>query len=204
MHKKSLLILMTAVAVAAAAPAVATATTFVPDLPSDVDQAYIADADGNPENGYIPMGGYLSLNSSTGLVISCATSTNMWFYDDGTTWIPYFDTFQCNTNVPGCYATIEQHLGSWGDRLGYDTFSSSYKDYINVSIDVTLHAPGCPVSGTFNETGVLSPTITVSGGYAYLTFSGSSSGSVSGPIGSATFSGTIFGSTGSGTQLIPY
>jgi len=208
MLRKHLLILMTMAAVAAAAPAAATATTFVPDLPTGlplpVHQAYIADGDGNPENGHIDLLGYVSLNSSTGLVITCLMDVSMHFYDDGTTWIPFFDGSQCSTNVPGCYGTIEQSLGSWGDRFGYDTNSSSFKDYINVALDVTLHYPGCPVSGTFTETGLLSPGFSVSGGFAHMSFGGASSGTISGPIGSANLSGTLISASGVGsdTQLI--
>ena len=204
MLKKHLLILMTMVAVAAASPAAATATTAVPDLPAGVHQAYIADGDGIPEFGQTALLGFMTMSMSIGLNITCAMDMRMEFYDDGTTWIPSFDAYQCTTTVPGCTATIKQGLGSWGDRFGYDTSSGSFKDYINVALDVTLHYPGCPVSGTFTETGLLSPTFSMSGGSATLTFDGSSSGTVSSALGTASFNGSLLSAwgIGSGTQLV--
>jgi len=202
MLKRHLLIVMTIVTVAAVAPAAATANS-IPNLPFGVHQAYIADASGNPENTNLLLTGSVSVNSVTGLIITCSSAAiSMEVNDDGTTWIHAFFAQNCTTNVPGCSARVEQSFGSWGDRFGFDTSSSSFKDYINVDVNITLYSPGCPVGGTFTESGVLSPSISISGGSVTATFSGGSSGSITGPIGSATFSGTFTGIAGSGTQLI--
>jgi len=207
MHKKIMVAFAAAVAAAAFVPAVASAATSVPDLPTNltlpVHQAYLADDEGNPEHATVNVEGPLTLNSSTGLVIGCANTATVTINDDGTSEVTAFVPAGCTTNVPGCTASIAATNLNWGDRLGYDTNSSSFKDYINVAFNVTLGA-GCPVSGTFTETGILSPTVAVSGGVLTATFSGAASGSVTGPIGSATVSGTLTSTSGvsAGTQLI--
>ena len=202
MYKKPLLVVLAAVACALTAPTIASATA-IPDLPTGVHQAYIADADGTPESGSITLAGPLTLNSSTGLVVSCANTMALTFADDGTTAITAYNPTGCTTNVPGCTASTTATNLNWGDRFGYDTSSGTFRDYINLSLNVTFGA-GCPVSGTFSLTGQMSPVITISGGVLAATFSGAASGSVTGPTGSQTWSGTLSSTSGigSGTQLI--
>jgi len=203
MYKTILLAALTVATLCLAAPTVASASTAVPNLPTGVDQAYIADGDGNPESGTFTLQGPLNINSSTGLVISCANHATVTFADDGTTAITAYNPTGCTTNIPGCTASTTATNLNWGDRFGYNTSSGTFKDYINLSYSMTFGA-GCPFSGTFIETGLLSPTIAITGGTLTATFSGGASGSVSGPTGSKTWSGTLTSTSGIGsdTQLV--
>jgi len=204
MRKKILAAALAAAAVAMVAPSMASATS-IPDLPSGVHQAYLADANGDPENGNVTITGPLTLNGAA--TISCTNNDfDVDYFDDGTTAVNSFTASGCAvTGFPSCPVTVTPTNLPWGDRFGYDTSSSTYKDYVNVSIDVTLGAPApaCPTAGTIPETGILSPTISVSGMTLSAVFSGASSGSLSGPLGSANVSGTVTGTLPtSTTQLI--
>jgi len=195
MYKKTLLVLVAAATCALAMPSIASATA-IPNLPADVDQAYIADGDGNPESGTFTLQGTLTVNRSTGLTWGCSYDTTVDFSDDGTTAVTAFSATGCSTNVPGCTLTTSATGLSWGDRFGYDTTSGLFRDYINVATDATLGS-GCPFSGTFAQSGLLSPTIAISGGVLTATF-GPGSGFVTGPLGIETYSGTLTSTSGIG------
>jgi len=204
MLKKIVLAALTAAALTMVAPAMASATgTSIPDPVSGDEQAYLADGDGNPEHATIGLAGPLSLNSSTGLVITCQNTATMTVLDDGTAEVTAFNPTGCTTNVPGCTSSVSPTYLSWGSRDVWDPVTGKYKGRVNLYIDVHLGS-GCPVSGTFPTSGVLSPTKAVSGGIMTATFSGASSGTVSGAIGTSTVSGTLTSTSGVGadTQLI--
>jgi len=65
-----------------------------------------------------------------------------------------------------------------------------------------LRPPVCPAFGTIPETGQLSPTVGIGGATLSMTFSGSSSGSLSGSLGLVDWSGTIAGSVPAGSQVV--
>jgi len=208
MRNKILLALLATTAVAMAAPAVATATlgTPIPDLPSGVDQAYLADSDGNPTSGSVTLTGQLNLVGV--LTITCSTHLVMDYSDDGTTAVTSFTASNCwvaGVHTPRCEITIAAQNLDWGDRFGYSTSDSTFRDYINVHFDMTLaNTPPqlpCPVTGTFTHHGTLYPTLSISGSTLSATF-GSGSGSVTSPLGTATVAGTLSGTLPSGTQLV--
>jgi len=203
MRKKILAAALAAAAVAMVAPSMASATS-VPALPSGVDQAYLADSNGDPQNGNVTITGPLTLTGAAS--ISCTNNDfDVDYFDDGTTAVNSFSASGCTVaGFPSCPVSVTPTSLPWGDRFGYDTSSSQYKDYVNVSIDVTLGAaaPTCPASGTIPETGVLSPHLTITGTTLSATFTGSASGSLTGPLGSADVSGTVSGTLPSGSQFI--
>jgi len=203
MGKKILVVALAVAAVAMVAPSPASATS-VPSLPSGVDQAYLADSNGDPQNGNVNLHGLLTLTGAA--TISCSVDTfSLDYFDDGTGAVNAFTTSGCSiAGFPNCPIVVAATSLPWGARFGYDTSSSSYKLYANLSIDVIFSAaaPACPVAGTVPETGVLSPTANISGTALTAAFSGSASGSLSGPLGSADYSGILTGTVPSGSQLI--
>jgi len=206
MHKKILLALLTVAALGLTVPTMASAATTntpIPDLGPNDDQAYLADGDGNPEHATMTLSGTLSGNSSTGLATTCNYNGTITALEDGTSEVTAWTASNCTTNVPGCtLSTVATNL-PWGNRLVFDTGSSVYRDRINAAFDVTLGA-GCPVTGTFPLSGLISPTIAVSGGVLTATFSGASTGTFSGAVGPVTWTGTLTSTSGIGadTQLI--
>lgn len=203
MRKELLTAVLCVATVAAVAPSLASATS-IPALPSGVDQAYLADANGDPQNGSYTLTGPLTF---TGAASTSCTNTafDVDYFDDGTTAITGFSASGCALpGFPSCPFSITPTGLPWGDRFGHDTSSSTYKDYINVSFDFNYGAaaPACPVSGVIPETGLLSPTVSVSGSALSAMFSGSASGAISGPAGSMDLSGTITGAVPSGSQFV--
>jgi len=208
MHKKILLGVLAAATLALAVPSMASATlgTPVPNLPSGVDQAYLADGLGNAENGTVTLTGNLNLVGA--VTINCDNHVVIDYFDDGTTAVTDFTTSNCMVAAPltdRCNATVTATNLDWGDRFGYNTSQGVYRDYVNVHFDVTLTngAGGpCPVTGTFSETGTLSPALSISGDVISANFD-SGSGSVSSPLGTATVNGTLTGTLPTDdTQLI--
>jgi len=207
MRTATLLATLAATTLWLAAPPLASARTPIPDLPSGVDQAYFADSLGSPENGTVTLSGALNLVGA--ITITCDTDVSIDYFDDGTTAVTAFAASSCMVFEPlltdRCTITTTATNLSWGDRFGYSTSESVFRDYINVSIDVTFaNGPSgpCPVTGTFPETGTLSPMISISGDVLNMTF-GAGSGTVSGPLGSANWQGTLTGTLPtSDTQLI--
>ena len=206
MYKKILLALLTVAALGLTVPAMASAATTntpIPDLGPNDDQAYLADGDGNPEHATMTLSGTLVSNSSSGLVTTCSYDATITSLEDGTSEVTSYSPSGCTTNVPGCpLSTVATNL-PWGNRLVFDTGSSVYRDRINAAFDVTLGA-GCPVTGTFPLSGAVHPVIAVSGGVLTATFSGASTGTFSGPVGTVTWTGTLTSTSGIGadTQLI--
>jgi len=201
MHKKILAAALAAAAVAMVAPSMASATS-VPALPSGSVQAYLADSNGDPQNGNVTITGTLTLTGAAS--ISCSNNDfDVDYFDDGTTAVNNFTASSCAVaGFPSCPVSVTPTSLPWGDRFGYD--GSVYKDHVNVSIDVTLGAaaPTCPASGTIPETGILSPTVSISGSTLSAAFAGSASGTLSGPLGSADVLGTVTGSVPSGSQFV--
>jgi len=206
MSNKILLAALAATFIAMTAPAMASASTPVPDLPSGVHQAYLADSDGNPTEGTVTLTG--SLNTVGALTKTCDIHAVIDYYEDGTTAVTSFTATNCV--IQGALgsrctvATTPTNL-SWGDRFGFNTSDGKFRDYVNVDVDTELtQVPGqppCPVTGTFTFHGTLSPEISISGSVLSMTF-GSGSGSVTSVIGTQTWNGTLSGTVPSGSQLI--
>jgi len=200
---RSLVVALTAAALVLAAPTVASAATAVPSLPSGADQAFLADGDGNPIHSTSTLSGSFNKTYGSGLVLTCSGTATITTKDDGTSSTTAFNatTGTCSTNVPTCIAHIAGSNLDWGSIQAF--ISSVYRWYTNVDYSVQLTS-GCPVVGTFSETGTLSPTIAVASGVLTETYSGASSGTVTGPLGSSSLSGTLTSTSGvpSDAQLI--
>ena len=207
MRKHILLAALVAAAVALTAPATASAATGTPapDLPAGVHPACIANADGECEHATIMLSGRLDTQSSSGVNISCTNDMTITFYADGTSDVTAFNPgTPCTTNIPGCQVHTAATNLDWGDRLGYDTSDGTYRDYINADIDATF-TPGCPIVGTFTQSGLLKPEVTIVGGVMHVAFNGASSGILTSPLGTQTVTGSLTSTSGVGsdTQLIP-
>jgi len=199
MYRKFLLATLTAAALALTAPAMASATD-VPDLPTGVDQAYLADGNGDPQNGTLDLTGQLVLSGA--LTVTCDYDVSIDYFDDGTTAVTQFAASNCAvTSFPSCVVSITATNLDWGDRFGFNTSTDEYEDHINVAFNVTLGA-GCPVSGTFAHHGRWWPKLRITGFFIELVWTFGGSGSVTSPLGTATTSGTLTGSIPSGYQLI--
>jgi len=205
MYRKLLLPTLAVVALVMIVPSIATATA-VPDLPSNAHQAYIADGGGNPEGGTFTLSGAISINGAH--TLSCSsTDMTIDFFDDGTSAVTGYSATSCViAGFPSCTVTTSATSLGWGDRFGYDTSVGAFRDYINVSFDITFSQglPTCPYpAGTYPKTGTLSPTISISGGVLTATF-GSGSGGLSGPLGTETWGGSLSSTSGIGsdTQLV--
>jgi len=205
MYKKLPLAVLVTAALLLVAPAIATATgTSTPNLPAGVDPACIIDGDGNCEEVTAELEGQLVVTAIAGLAITCNVEESITFHEDGTSQVTAFTATGCTTNPNACPPDFPAVNLPWGDRLGYDTGSSTYRDYTNTSILVQLTS-GCFITGAFPANGVLAPTINISGGVLTATYD-SGSGTVSGPLGSARVHGTLTSTSGIGadTQLYPY
>jgi len=200
-YKNTLLATLAVAACTLAAPAVAAATT-VPSLPSGIDQAYIADGDGNPESGTMTLTGQVQ-RSTGGVTITCNHHAEIDFDDDGTTAVTSFSTSGCTSNVPTCSVSVFTTNLNWGNRFGYDPVAGTFHDYINVSASVTLSGPACPVPGTFPSSGTLFPVIDITSGVLTMAFS-ASTGTLTNSVGPETWIGTLTSSSGIGadTQLV--
>jgi len=205
MHAKILTATLAAAAMGLAIPAMASATA-VPNLPLSADQAYIADSGGFPENGTVTVTGTISMNGA--VTLGCQISATIDYFDDGTTAVTAFTATPCMVYgaafTSNCALVVNPTSLDWGDRFGYDTDDSTFRDYINVSLDTIITdgpTPPCPIKGTFGKTGILSPTLSVSGNVLSMTF-GSGSGNLTGPTGSETWSGTLSGTLPSGSNLV--
>jgi len=203
MCKKILAAVLMTAAAAMFAPSMAGATS-VPSLPSGVHQAFLADSNGDPQSGSSTFTGPLTTTGSTS--ISCSNNAfGLDYFDDATTAITSFTASSCSVSgFPSCPVTFAPTGLPWGGRLGYDTGTGTYKNYVNVFFDLTLGAaaPACPFAGTVPYTGVFSPTMSISGSTLSAPFSGSASGTLTGPLGSFDWIGTITASVPSGSQFV--
>lgn len=195
MLKKTLLGVMAVAAMALAVPAMAQASTPVPSLPSGVDPAHIADSLGNPVSSHATVSGRLTLGGA--LTIHCDNHVSININADGTSEVTTFDVTNCVATGVNCPVTITGTNLNWGDRLGFDTTNGVFRDYVNVSFNLTL-GPPCPIQGTFPEAGTLFPEVSISGMTITAAFhngagSDPQTGVVSGPLGSATVDGTLSG-----------
>jgi len=186
------------------APSVVIAATTVPTLPTDVDPVCIANANSECEHVTIEAAGVITLTGNSGLLrIVCDVSTSITYNGDGTSSVTAFDTVDpCGTNLPNCTVDVNAANLGWGDNLGYFTPGAVFVDYINV--DYTTQFTGsCPVSGTFTQSGTLTPSIAVGGGEFSMSF-GIGSGNTSGALGTVSWDGVLTGSSGLGpdTHLI--
>jgi len=205
MLKKTLLGVMAVAAMALAIPSMAQATdtgTPIPTLPTGVDNAHIADLDGNPVNADVTLTGSLRLTGAVAIV--CDNHVVIDIHDDGTSDVTSFTVTNCIVQGAAgavCSAAIGGTNLPWGDKLGFDTRAgiNVFRDYVNVSFDLTLSGANCPITGTFSETGTLFPEVEITGGDTITAHfwdnSGPevSTGTVSGPLGSATVEGTLSG-----------
>jgi len=203
MHKKILLGVLAAAALAMAAPTMASATTY-PGLPSGTSQGYLADSGGNPIHSTVTLDG--TLNLVGGVTITCSNAVTATINDDGTVDVTAFNTSGCTVSAPfgTCPVTVTSENIPYGGRIVWD--GTDYKLHVDVSFNVNFLAapPTCPVQGSFTDHGTLSPTISISGSVLTATFSGSSSGSLTSPLGSAVVNGPLTSTTGisSGDQLV--
>jgi len=205
MYKKALLAMAAAAALVIAAPALATATA-VPNLPTGVDQAYLADGDSNPEHATITLSGALVVVGA--VTITCDNDFSITANDDGTAAVTAFTPRNCTmAGFPNCFLDITAENLDWGARLGYNTNETPnrYRLYLSITLiyNFTSPTPNCPVTGSFTSSGLLSPAIDITSGSLTATF-GSGSGSTSSPLGTATLFGTLTSTSGVGadTQLI--
>ena len=107
MLKKTLLGVMAVAAMALAVPAMAQASTPVPDLPSGVDPAHLADSENNPVSSHATVSGQLTL--SGGLNILCDNHVTISINADGTSSVTTFDVTNCVVEGPAgavCSASI--------------------------------------------------------------------------------------------------
>jgi len=209
MSKTLLLAVLAVAALVVLAPAAASATTTlgtaVPNLPSNVHQAYIADGNGDPEDADITLAGPLTVNGAA--TVSCTSnSMQVTANADGTATVGSLAATGCSVaGFPNCSVDISPENLDWGARLGYDTSSSTYRLYLNTTLiyNFTNTLPNCPVFGAFTSIGSLSPAISISSGVLTAAF-GTGSGSTSGPLGTATIGGSIYSVSGVGsdTQLV--
>jgi len=200
MSKKILFMTLAAAVLAVAASSAAGATT-IPDLPDNVDQAYIADGDGIPEDGTVTLSGWM--NTTSAVAMSCYMHATIDFSDDGTTSVTGFSGTDCTVGgFPTCSPTTTATGLGWGDRFGYDTGAELFRDYINVQLDIT-YGTGCPWSGTYTKTGILSPEIGIFGSTLVASF-GAGSGRLTSILGNESWSGSLWSSSGIGadTQLV--
>jgi len=197
MLRKTLLGVMAVAVVAFAAPSMAQATTLLPapSLPSGVHPAHIADTDGNPVSAHAEITGSVTIAGAVD--ITCDVHARINFDNTGVSDVTDFTVTPCIVQGPAgavCSATLTATNLYWGNRLAYGTSPGGFRDYVNVSFNLTLSGASCPAAGTYPETGTLFPDISLSGGGTSfsMTFT-TSTGTVSGPLGSATFSGVLSG-----------
>ena len=199
--------LIAAVFVAAAltmiVPSVAGATS-TPSLPSGVDQAYLADSAGNPQNGTVELTGALTYNGAA--TITCTANVFDVDYDDaGLAAITSYAAGGCSVaGFPNCPVDVTPVNLPWGAAFGHDTSTGDDRLYINVSLNTTFTAgvPTCPApAGTYSANGVISPRVFISGTTITVSF-GAGSGSITGPLGPATLGGGNGGTVPSGSQIV--
>jgi len=203
MFRKMLVAGLVVTAAIVMVPSIASATS-VPALPGGVHQAYIADVNGDPQNGSLTITGPLTTTGAFSM--SCTNHDEVVdYFDDGTAAVSSYSVTGCTVaGFPSCPITITPTGLPWGASFGHDTSSGTYKLYVNVSLDFTLGAaaPACPAFGTIPETGTLSPTVSITSPTLSMAFAGSTSGTLSGPLGSMDWSGTITGAVPSGSQFV--
>jgi len=201
MLRKTLLGALAVVAMTLAIPSMAQATlgTPVPTLPSGVDPAHIADLDGNPVSAHATLSGSLTISSA--VLVVCDYHVVIDFNSDGTSAVTSFTASNCVVQgAAGAICSVMYTATdlAWGDRLGFDTYVGTFRDYISVSQDMTISGPNCPISGIWTETASLFPEISVSGSSITAHFwdnSGPeiSTGTIVGPLGTRTIEGTLSG-----------
>ena len=189
--------------VAFALPAVASAGTSDPGLATGDDQAYLADSNGDPQNGSATTSGALTLTGAA--TISCSSVSNDSDYsDDGSGVVNSYSTSGCAVaGFPSCPVTVAPTNLGWFKRF-VRAATSIFRVRINISISITFGAgtPTCPVpAGTYPLAGILSPAVSISGTTLTESF-GTGSGSLSGPLGTATVDGTLTGAVPSGSQFV--
>jgi len=207
MRKKILVAFATAVVAAAVAPAMASASTLVPAVPTGDDQAYLADSGGNPTSGTAHVSGPLTLNGAAS--VDCSTNNfTVGLNSDGTGQVTAFSASGCSvTGFPNCTVSVTPTDLNWGARLVWNNPSGPFRLYVNAKFHVNFAqgTPTCPApAGTYDDTGLLSPEVSFSGSTLSASF-GAGSGSVTGPLGTATVGGTVTGSLTSpstGTQFV--
>lgn len=191
------------------APTMASAVTATPALPASATQGCVTLVAGGPcvaaTRSY---SGSATLTSPTGLTVTCNVSVTVDFTAAGTgvarniVFTPAAPT-DCPTNVPTCrVAATAGPAGSdtWGARLITHTNppAPATGAYLAVNVSfVNNFTSGCPVTGSFTETGQLWFRVGNHGATTAITSAsvGAASApwnSVSNPsLGAATVSGTL-------------
>jgi len=198
MSTKSILTLTIAAAIVLALPSAASATTF-PSLPSGASQAYLADANGDPQNGSFTSTGALTLTGA--VTVSCSsTSWDTSYYDDGTGEVTDFSASGCATvGFPSCSTGVTPTDVTWPTRFYWE--GTSFRSYKLVDFHVSISG-SCPLpAGTYTYSGALSPEVSISGTTHTTTFD-SGSGSVPGPFSSVTLDATLIGTVPAGSQYV--
>jgi hypothetical protein len=205
---KSVLLFASVMALSAfAMPAISSASTPVPGLLTGDTQVFVANTAGTKVAGSVTLNGALTLTGAA--TISCSGNTfGVSWTTAGTTTVNSFSTSGCAVaSFPSCGVTVAPTPGSlpWGDRF-YTTdgvASSPFRDYMNISFDVILHAgtPTCPAPAsayTYTPTGGangLHPAVSTSGDTITATFGTGSGSTANAALGSLTFSGSLLGTT---------
>jgi len=189
--------------VAMGLPAVASATTSDPGLGSGDTQAYLADSNGDPQNGSFTTSGALTITGAVS--ISCSSvSADTDYFDDGTGEGTSFSASGCAVaGFPSCsVAVVGTNLG-WFKRIVRTIGALFRKRYFAaLHIFFNVGAPTCPApAGAYTSTGILTPAVSISGTTLTETY-GTGSGSMSGPLGSFTVDGTLSGTVPSGSQFV--
>jgi len=199
MSARCFLTLMIVATILVALPSTASATSF-PSLPSGGTQAYLADANGDPQNGSYTSTGSLTITGAVS--IACNTSWDTDYFDDGTAEVTAFTASSCAmAGFPSCTTSVTPTNQPWRTRVYWD--GARFRSYKLIEYHVFVMG-SCPVpSGAYTSSGAVSPEVSISGTTHTTTFgSGSGSGSVSGPLGSATIDGSLTGTVPSGSQYV--
>ena len=197
MSAKPYLSLVIAAAIVLMLPSAASAS--YPPVPSGGTQAYLADANGDPQNGSFTSTGALTLTGA--VTVSCSSSSwDTSYYDDGTGDVTAMSASGCATvGFPSCTTGVTPTDVSWPTRFYWE--GTSFRSYKLVDFHVSISG-SCPLAGgTYTYSGALSPEVSISGTTHTTTFD-SGSGSVPGPFSSVTLDATLTGTVPAGSQYV--
>jgi len=205
MRKKILVAALAAASIAMVAPSMASASTATPPLTSGSAQAFITNNLNVAQAGTVTVTGPLTLNGAA--PINCSGNSFTTSYTTaGTATVTAFSATGCVLpSHPSCTVSITPTDLPWGARLQKNNPSTpGFTLHVNTSFHIVFAqgTPTCPApAGTYNDTGLLQPMLTVSGTTLSATFD-AGSGSVTGPLGSATVAGTVGGPLPAGSTKL--
>jgi len=204
MRKKILVAALAAASIAVVAPSMASAATAVPPLTSGATQGFITNALNVAQAGSFTATGPLVLSGAAS--ISCSSNSfGVSYTTAGTGTVTSFTAGGCAVSgFPSCPVSITPTDLPWGVRINKGGSTPPFTLDVNTSFHIVFGSgtPTCPApAGTYNDTGLLSPMLSVSGGVISAAFD-AGSGSVTGPLGSATVSGTVSGTLPAGSTKL--